>query len=75
MTRWIGLALLLISVPLFLYIRESPRSQSRGLLRRVIHVSTLLIGFFGVCLILFGNPLRALVVLGVWCGIAWLYNR
>ena len=75
MARWIGLAMVAVSVPLFLLIRDGFLKIKDSRLRSRVGLALFGIGFAGFCLALFGGAVPALVFLAAWLGIAFAYNR
>ncbi len=74
MVRWIGLALLLLSMPLFVMIRDGPYQIQSARLRVRLGICLFMIGFSGFCLLFFGGVREAAIFLLLWGFIACAYN-
>ncbi|MBW3622332.1 MAG: hypothetical protein KY468_02865 [Armatimonadetes bacterium] len=74
MTRWIGLLLMALALPLFWMIRDGLLKIRMARLRARVGAALFGIGLLGLCLFVFGGMREALAFMALWGFLAWAYN-
>ena len=75
MTHWVGIGMLIASIPLFFAARREAFSGATVGVRRVVHGGLFLAGLLGLFLALFGSLARTVAAGLLWIACAWALNR